>query len=181
MDPFIATQAASFLMEGVGALFGHNEAKKVARENRRLAQASAANQRRSLSLRKYQERMKAARALRDIERASGTQQGAVRASAAAGGVSGQSVDLQGRDVERSALEAASDVRFNFEAIREQLDAEARRIDLELRSRLNNNESPSFLPTALNIGRAGIESGTSIYTFKERQKIREERRLMGGSD
>lgn len=154
---------ASLLMQAGSAVAEQRAAAERAKANREEAARANIVAQSDISARQREEGARAARQLRDIGLQATGVKGRVRASAAAAGVQGSTVEMLLGDVEGSEGRARADIIDTHTATIEQLQRRRQGATAAAASRANAVPGPSGAATALRIGGA---VSRFLYTYDQ---------------
>lgn len=152
---------ASFGLNAAGTIASYKAQQGEAAAARASATNSLKLNYQALGARELEEVQAATQEKANISRAAATAQGSAQAGAAASGVSGVSVDLLLGDLEREGGEARDSVQQNLESSIAQLERQKLGARANAQSQINGSPSPSFIPSALRLASAGLETYSDL--------------------
>lgn len=156
-----AIALSSFALQAGSAVAGH-----IAQNKRRNAVEDAANANYlstlgDISARVGEETNKATLAIDRAGVQTSTAKGAAKASAAASGVQGRSIDLLLQDFDKDRLEHRTSVQRNLSAVRRQADRRIQAADAARQSQIAGVPAASPFATGLELGAAAVNTGNLL--------------------
>lgn len=158
--PLAVAAVAGGLQIG-GAIANHQAQKKQAKAVRAAAHRNLRLERRAIAVRQIQEGIATSEQLRDIRLEAERREGSIRASAAASGVQGDTIDALIGDLSGSEGRAARSIKDTYVATLDQLELEKQAADARAAARIAGAPEPSALATGIRIGGAVTETLTNI--------------------
>ena len=172
--PLAPALVATALAIEVGSSIAEHKAQgQRAQATRQEAERARILERRSLAVRQIQESIATSQRLRGVDEEASRREGSIRASAAAGGVSGGALNAILADLEGSAGRSSQDIRDSNVATLEQIELEKLGADARAAARIAGAPEPSSLATGLRIGGAitgSLASLKQLNTNKERATV-----------
>lgn len=144
------------------------------RESREEAKRAAQEDFNHLNVRQVQEEAKAFNEIDEVNLEAMRARATAEVAAGESGVSGISVDRMMRDITNKANKFGNDTMTNLDFTRREIKQQKKKVRGDAQSRINSVgpderkvRKPSFLPTAISIGRAAVDAGPQIFGKKRR--------------